>query len=61
MQSISANVDIGDTNYNNEYPGHYHRRQPENTIFYQVIQDYFATYCSLVDETDEYSCFHYVI
>ena len=55
MHSTLDNVNIGDTHYNNEFPAHYHRRQPENTLFYQVIQEYFSTYCSLVDETDEYN------
>ncbi len=35
-------------------PRHYQPQKPENTIFYQVIQENFTTDCSLVDETQDH-------
>ena len=53
MSAITEKIDIGN-NQITGHPNHYQPRKPENTTFYQVIQENFATYCSLVDETQVY-------
>ena len=43
MSAITEKIDIG-KNQITGHPKHYQPRKPENTIFYQFIQEYFATY-----------------
>ena len=52
MCKIHEKTDIGNTQFTSKVKT-YQRRKPENTVFYQVIQESFATYRSLQGETDQ--------
>ena len=52
MCKIHEKTDIGNTQFTSKAKT-YQRRKPENTVFYQVIQENFSTYRSLQGETDQ--------